>query len=93
MYDDKLSSTALQCNPKTPSQTRTVAGADVAAKQAGKRNKQVILNCAPLTDYISKINIIQVDNARDLDVRMPMYSFIECCDYYSNTSRMSILQR
>ena len=73
--------------------TFTVAGVDVAAKQPGKRNKQVILTCEPLTDCISKINIIQVDNTRDLDVGMPMYSLIECCDYYSNTSRMLILQR
>ena len=53
----------------------TIAGGgdDAAAKQPNERNKEVIFkNCKPFTDCISKINNIQVDNGKDLDVRLPM---------------------
>ena len=54
------------------------AGAD-----ANNTNKKVIFkNCAPFTDCISKINNIQVDNAKD-NIVMPMYNVIEYSDYYS----------
>ena len=46
--------------------------ADGAA--ANNTNKKVIFkNCAPFTDCISKINNIQVDNAKDIDIVIPMY--------------------
>ena len=49
--------------------------ADGAA--ANNTNKKVIFkNCAPFTDCISKINNIQVDNAKDIDIVMPMYDLI-----------------
>ena len=45
------------------------AAADAAARQAEKRNIQVILKtCAPFTDCVSKINNTHLDNAKDLDV-------------------------
>ena len=44
---------------------------------ADNTNKKVIFkNCAPFTDYISKINNTQVDNAKDIDIVMPMYILI-----------------
>ena len=50
---------------------------------ANNTNKKVIFkNCAPFTDCISKINNIQVDNAKD-NIVMPMYNVIEYSDYYS----------
>ena len=58
------------------------AGAD-----ANNTNKKVIFkNCAPFTDCISKINNTQVDNAKDIDIVMPMYNLIEYRDNYSKTS-------
>ena len=67
--------------------TITGAGADAAAGQANKRDKEVICkNCAPFTDCISKINNTQVDNAKYLGVVMPMYNLIECSVNYSKTS-------
>ena len=49
--------------------------ADGAA--ANNTNKKVIFkNCAPFTDCISKINNTQVDNAKDIDIVMPMYILI-----------------
>ena len=63
------------------------AGADYNAKRIDKINKGVIFNnCAPFTGCISEINNIQIDNAKDLDVVMPMYDLIECISNYSETS-------
>ena len=41
-----------------------------------KRNKSVALKVnAPLIDCILKINSVQIENVKDLDVVMPMYNF------------------
>ena len=61
--------------------TITGRGADVAAKQADDRDKAVTFkNCAPFTNCISEINNTQVDNAKDIDIVMPMYNLIEYSD-------------
>ena len=66
--------------------TITGAGADDAAKRLDERNKGVIFkNCAPFTDCISEINNTQIDNAKYIDVVMPMYNLIEYSDNYSKT--------
>ena len=63
-------------------------GEDVAAKQLHERNKGVTFkNFAPFIDSISKINNTKIDNAKDLDVAMPMYNLIEYSDNYLKTSR------
>ena len=50
-------------------------------------NKKVIFkNCAPFTNYISEINNTQVDNAKNLDIVMPMYNLIEYSDNYTKTT-------
>ena len=67
--------------------TITGAGADAAARQADERDKGVVLkNCAPFTNCISEINNTQVDNAKDIDIVMPMYNLIEYTDNYAKTS-------
>ena len=43
-------------------------------------------NCAPFTNCISEINNTQVDNAKDIDIVMPMYNLIEYSDNYAKTS-------
>ena len=59
--------------------------AEVAA--ANNTNKEVIFkNCTPFTNCISKINNAQVDNAKDIDIVMPMYNLIEYSDNYAKTS-------
>ena len=64
--------------------TITDAGADDAAKRADQREKEIVFkNCTPFTDCISEINNTQIDNAKDLDVVMPMYNLIEYSDNYS----------
>ena len=43
-----------------------------------KRNKSVAFkNNAPFINCISKINSVQIDNAEDLEVVMPMYNLLE----------------
>ena len=52
-----------------------------------KKNKGVIFkNCVPFSDCISQINNTQIDNAKNLDVVMPMYNLTECSNNYSKTS-------
>ena len=66
--------------------TITGAGDDAAARQADERNKGVVFkNCAPFTNCISEINNTQVDNAKDIDIVMPMYNLIEYSDNYVKT--------
>ena len=67
--------------------TITGAGADAAARQADEREKGVAFkNCAPFTNCISEINNIQVDNAKDIDIVMPMFNLIEYSDNYAKTT-------
>ena len=48
--------------------------------------KVIFKNCAPFTNCISEINNTQVDNAKDIDIVMPMYNLIEYSDNYSKTA-------
>ena len=62
-------------------------GADAAATQADGRDKGVAFkNCAPFINCISEINNTQIDNAKDIDIVMPMYNLIEYSDNYAKTS-------
>ena len=63
------------------------AGADAAARQADERTKGVIFkNCGPFINCISEINNTQIDNAKDIDIVMPMYILIEYSDNYAKTT-------
>ena len=67
--------------------TITRAGANTGERQADERDKGVTFkNCAPLTKCISRINNIDIDNAHDIDIIMPMYNLIQYSDNYSKTS-------
>ena len=62
-------------------------GADAAARQADERDKGLAFkNCAPFINCISEINNTQIDNAKDIDIVMPMYNLIEYSDNYAKTS-------
>ena len=62
-------------------------GVDAAARQADERDKGVAFkNCAPFINCISEINNTQVDNAKDIDIVMPMYNLIEYSDNYAKTT-------
>ena len=60
------------------------AAVDVNANKTDK--KLIFKNCAPFTNYISEINNTQVENAKDIDIVMPMYKLIEYSDNYAKTS-------
>ena len=70
-------------------ETITVA-TNTQASPDKNNNKQVIFkSCAPYTDCISEMNNTQVDNAKDLNVVMPMYNLIEYSYNYSNFAVMN----
>ena len=53
----------------------------------GDQVTQVALkNCAPFTNCITKINRTTLDDAKDLDLVMPMYILIEYSSNYSETA-------
>ena len=64
----------------------TITVEALAAIEANSNIKVVFKNCAPFTNYISEINNTQIDNAKDIDVVMPMYNLIEYSNDYSKTS-------
>ena len=62
-------------------------GADAAARRAYEQDKGVAFkNFAPFISCISEINNTQIDNAKDIDIVMPVYNLIEYSDNYANTS-------
>ena len=64
--------------------TITEEGNDAAARQADERDKGAAFkNCAPFINCISEINNTKVDNAKDIDIVMPMYTLIEYHDNYA----------
>ena len=67
--------------------TITVNNTSAAYTNANNTNKKVIFkNCTPFTNSISGINNTQVDNAKDIDIVIPMYNLIEYSDNYAKTS-------
>ena len=63
--------------------TITVNNTAAADADANNANKKVILkNCAPFTDCKSEINNVEIDNAKDIDIIMLMYTLIEYRDNY-----------
>ena len=54
---------------------------------ANNTNKKVIFkNCALFTNCISETNNTQIDNAKDIDIVMPMYNLIEYSNNYAKTT-------
>ena len=54
---------------------------------ADNTNKKVIFkNCSIFSNCITEVNNTQVDNAKDIDIIMPMYNLIEYSDNYAKTS-------
>ena len=66
--------------------TIAVNNTAAADADANNTNKKVIFkSCAPFTNCISEINNTQRDNAKDIDIVMPMYSLVEYSINYSKT--------
>ena len=61
--------------------------AAAAGTNANNTNKNVIFkNYAPFTKCISEVNNTNLDDAKDIDILMPMSNLIEYSDNYSKTS-------
>ena len=64
----------------------TVNNTAAAGAAANNTNKKVVFkNCASFTNCISKINNKDIDNAKYINIVMPMYNLIEYSDNYSKT--------
>ena len=67
--------------------TISVTNTAAAGAAANNINEKVIFkNCAPFTNCISEINNTQIDNAKDIDIVMPMYNLTEYSDNYAKTT-------
>ena len=67
--------------------TITGAADDDVTRRADERDKGVTFKkCAPFTKRISIVNNTDIDNAKDIDIAIPMYNLIEFSDNYSETS-------
>ena len=62
------------------------AATNTANDNAFGEKKLVFKNNAPFINWISKINGVQIDNAEDLDVVMPMYNLLEYSKNYRKTT-------
>ena len=58
----------------------TITEAEVAVGGGNNNIQEVFKNCAPFTNYINEINNTKIDNAKNIDIVIPMYNLIE----YSN---------
>ena len=64
-----------------------IEGTSVTAVNAKKKKKKENpKNCVPFTDCMSEINNTEIDNTKDIDVVMSVYSLIEYSDNYSKSS-------
>ena len=64
---------------------QTLLKAVTTSKNANK--KVIFKNCSQFSSCISKINNIEIDNSKYIDVKMLMYNLIEYNNIYSKTSR------
>ena len=66
--------------------TITWAAADDAVKRLDKRNEGVIFkNCPQFIGCVSEMNNTQIDNAKYIDVVIPMYNLIKYSNNYLKT--------
>ena len=53
-------------------------------QDVNNNNKKVVFkDCALFIDFISEINNIHIDNAKDIDIVMPMYKLIKPSDNFT----------
>ena len=61
--------------------TITGAGDNAAARQADERNKGLIFkDCVLFINCKSDINYTEIDNAKDIDIVVPMYTLVKYID-------------
>ena len=85
----RIKSPMLRANLCDFSDAYIVVKGDITVTEPNnaKRNKSVVFkNIAPFINCISKINGVQIGNAEDLDIVMPMYSLLEYSKNYRKTA-------
>ena len=60
---------------------------ELAAGEGNNNIQVVFINCTSFTNCTSATNNAQIDDAKDIDVVIPMYNLIEYSDNHSQTSR------
>ena len=55
----------------------TTTVAEIAAGGGNNGIQIIFKNCAEFTNYMSEINNTQIDDAKDINVVMPMHNLIE----------------
>ena len=55
--------------------------------------KLVFKNNAPFINFISKINVVRIDKAEDLDVVMPMYNLLDYSKNYRKAAGSLIIKQ
>ena len=74
-------------NFNAPNNTAANATATSTTNNNGFGEKKFVFkNNAPFMNCVSKINGVQIDNAEDLDVVMPMYNLLEYSKNYRKTT-------
>ena len=68
------------------SATITVPNTVAVGSAANNRKYTINKNCTPFSNCITEINNTQTDNAKTIDIAIPMYNLIEYSDNYSKTS-------
>ena len=72
----------------------TITFAELAASRENNNMQIVLHNCARFTGCISELNNTQIDNAKDVNIVMPMYNLIEYSDdYVKITGRLCLYYR
>ena len=60
----------------------TISISEQVGHNRNNNNKELVFrNCTPFTDCMSEINNTQIDNAKDIDLLIPMYNLIELNPY------------
>ena len=84
-----LKSSLCDCNDAYIPVKGTIKINNTAAANANANNankKVIFKNCAPFTDCKSEINKVEIDNAKDIDIVLPLHNLIKYSDNYSKTS-------
>ena len=92
MTDAKLTTPIIKLKLKRSREAYIIVKGTITAPNTGtvanlnNRKSIIIKNSAPFTDWITEINNVQIDNAKDINVVMPMLNLIEYSDNCSKTS-------
>ena len=92
MTEAKLTTPIIKLNVKRSRDAYIIVKGTITVPNTGtvanlnNRKSIIIKDSAPFTNWINEINNTQIDNAKDINVVMPMLNLIEDSDNCSKTS-------